>query len=218
MTAFLSNPVVPLLWLLPMLASLWLLLRDLRLYNSHLMPLMQVVWTLTVVYSGPLGLALYWWSGRKEIATDSTPRRAARSVAHCYSGFGMGEILGLVLSVGVQARGATGTAALTFAMAYTFGFALSVGPMVQAGVGWREAAIDAAVAETPSIVVMEAGAIGVDLALAGSAGLGTPLFWSSMVLSLSCGLLAAWPVNWLLIRQGIKEGMMDPRDTGHRHD
>ena len=33
-----------------------------------------------------------------------------------------------------------------------------------------------------------------------------------MVVSLSLGLLAAWPVNVLLIRFGVKEGMHDPRE------
>lgn len=38
-------------------------------------------------------------------------------------------------------------------------------------------------------------------------------FWSSLLISLTCGLVAAYPVNVLLIHYGVKEGMMDPRDT-----
>ena len=60
-------------------------------------------------------------------------------------------------------------------------------------------------------------AIGTDLTLSGNAGIADPLFWSSMVVSLTCGLVAAWPVNLLLIRYGVKEGMMDPRNTEHAH-
>jgi hypothetical protein len=39
-----------------------------------------------------------------------------------------------------------------------------------------------------------------------------------MIVSLTCGLVAAYPVNLILIRMGVKQGMMDPRDTHHAHD
>jgi hypothetical protein len=84
-------------------------------------------------------------------------------------------------------------------------------------VGWARAIRDAVISETPSIFVMEVVAIGVDLWLAGEAGPAQALFWSSLVVSLTCGLIAAYPVNVLLIHYGIKEGMMDPRNTEHAH-
>ena len=50
--------------------------------------------------------------------------------------------------------------------------------------------------------------------------MGDVIFWSSIIVSLSCGLFAAYPVNLLLLKFGVKEGMMDPRmtDHGHSHD
>ena len=213
----LSTPWFLLGWAALMLPSLAILLVDLRRRNAHLMPLMKWVWALTVVYSGPLGLAVYWWSGRKEIAADGTWRRAARSVAHCYSGCGMGEIAGLVLTVGILSLSTVWVATITFAFAYAAGFALTVGPLMQEGTKLAQAVRDAIWSETPSITVMEVVAIGVDLTLAGDAGMGEALFWSSMIVSLTCGLIAAYPVNVLLIRMGVKEGMMDPRNTDHAH-
>lgn len=215
--ALLQSPWVLLAWTALLLPCLAILVFDLHRNNSHLMPLMKWVWALTVVYSGPLGLAIYWWSGRKEISADGPFRRAARSVAHCYSGCGMGEIIGLTLAVGILALGATGTALLTFAFAYVMGFALTVGPLMQEGTGLGVAMRDAIYSETPSIAVMEVVAIGVDLTIAGNAGPAQVLFWSSMIVSLTCGLLAAYPVNLVLIRMGVKEGMMDPRNTRHAH-
>lgn len=202
-------------WAAVMVPSLWVVIRDMRLNNAHLMPLMKWVWALTVVYSGPVGLGVYWWSGRKEIPKDGTYRRAARSVAHCYSGCGAGEIVGLTLAVGVLALGTTATALMTFAFAYAAGFVLTVGPLMQEGTKFYTATKDALYSETPSITVMEVVAIGVDLTLAGDAGPSQVLFWSSMIVSLTCGLIAAYPVNVLLIRMGIKQGMMDPRETHH---
>ena len=78
---------------------------------------------------------------------------------------------------------------------------------------------DALVSETASITVMEVTALAVDLWLSASASFSDPLFWSSLIISLSAGLAAAYPVNVILVRTGIKEGMHDPRQMagGHSH-
>lgn len=217
LTAILAHPLFLTVWALTMLPSLAILLWDMRVRNAHLMPLMKWVWALTVIYSGPVGLAVYGWSGRKEIPADGPWRRAARSVAHCYSGCGMGEIAGLVLTVGILSLSTAWVAGVTFAFAYAAGFGLTVGPLMQEGTPFGAAVRDALWSETPSITVMEIVAIGVDLTLAGDAGMGDVLFWSSMIVSLTCGLIAAYPVNLILIRMGIKQGMMDPRNTDHVH-
>ncbi|WP_213163533.1 DUF4396 domain-containing protein [Kaustia mangrovi] len=215
--AFITHPAVLALWVGAMLVSLAVLGLDIRKRNAHLMPLMKAVWGLTVIYSGPIGLAVYWTTGRKEIATDSIWRRAFRSVAHCYSGCGAGEIAGVVIAAGLLSLGNWAVAGTTFVLAYLAGYALTVGPMAQSGVPLREALWDAFVAETPSITVMEVTAIGIDLWLAAAATITEPLFWASLVFSLSCGLFAAYPVNLALLRFGVKEGMMDPRRTDHAH-
>ncbi len=149
-------------------------------------------------------------TGRKEIASDGSWRRAFRSVAHCYSGCGLGEIVGVTVSVGLFAAGNVTAALVTFACAYIAGLVLTVGPLMQGGMSFPAALKDAVIAETPSILVMEVVAIGADLWIAGGATMGEPLFWSALIVSLSLGLFAAYPVNVLLLRQGVKEGMMDP--------
>lgn len=200
------------LWAVVALVCVLVLVRDLRRCNREIMGLMRFVWIFTVTYSGPLGLALYWTCGRRQIPYDGPWRRGGRSVAHCYSGCGLGEVTGVLVTVGLLSLGNWWVAGTTFVLAYVAGFALTVGPLVQGGVGVREALFDALWSETASITVMEVVAIGVDLTLAGSAGMGHALFWMSLVVSLSCGLLAAWPVNVLLIRFGVKQGMGDPRE------
>ncbi|RTQ99644.1 DUF4396 domain-containing protein [Halomonas nitroreducens] len=217
LVSVISSPWFLVAWAGLTIPSLAILARDLSRNNAHLMSLMKLVWGLTVLYSGPLGLWIYWLTGRKEIATDSLFRRAFRSVAHCYSGCGMGEIIGLLLAVGVLALGNLWTAAITFAFAYIAGFVLTVGPLVQGGESFGKAVWDAVLSETPSITMMEIVAIGVDLTLAGGAGLGDIRFWSSLIVSLTCGLVAAYPINLLLLHYGVKEGMMDPRHTRHAH-
>jgi hypothetical protein len=209
----LSRPEFLVVWVAVMLPSLAVLLHDLRCNNAHLMALMKVVWFFTVLYSGTLGLAIYWFTGRKEIAADSLWRRSFRSVAHCYSGCGMGEIAGVFIAAGLLSLGNLAIAGITFVLAYIAGYALTVGPLVQDGVPFRTAMRDAFISETPSIAVMEIVAIGVDLFMARKATIAEPLFWSSLIISLTIGLIAAYPVNVLLLHFGIKEGMMDPRNT-----
>ena len=214
----LVHPLLLTLWIAATVLSLGWLVHDLRRNNPEIPGLMQWVWALTVLYSGPIGLALYFYSGRKQIRRDSLWRRGCRSVAHCYSGCGAGEVAGIVIAAGLLALGNLYVALITFALAYVAGFAMTVGPLVQEGVGLRQALWDAFYSETASITVMEVVAIGVDLWLAAGAKMDEPLFWSSLVFSLTMGLLAAYPVNVLLIRWGVKEGMHDPRMmAGHGH-
>lgn len=191
--------------------SLAVLVRDLARRNPEIGGLMRWVWLLTVAYSGPLGLAGYFYSGRKQIPRDDLWRRAFRSVAHCYSGCGLGEIVGILVTVGLLGLSTGWVAGVTFACAYAMGFVLTAGPLMQGGMALGRALRDAFYSETASIVVMEAVAIGADLWLAGSARMGEALFWSSLVASLSAGLAAAYPVNVLLIRWGVKAGMHSPK-------
>ncbi|WP_372890328.1 DUF4396 domain-containing protein [Rhodosalinus sp.] len=212
LVSFLSQPAVLVIGLALSLASVGVLLMDFRRANPEIGPLMKVVWVLTTLYSGPVGLLIYWATGRKQIARDTIWRRGWRSTAHCYSGCGLGEIVGLILAVGILSLGTTPTALVTFAFAFTFGIALTLGPLLHDGVPFGEAVRDSFLSETGSIVAMEVVAIGVDLWLSGGAGLGDVLFWTAMMTSLTLGLLAAWPVNVALVRFGVKEGMHDPRE------
>jgi hypothetical protein len=210
--AALSSPSLLAGWLALSLVCLALLLRDFRRANPEIGRLMKVVWALTVLYSGPVGLAVYWGSGRKQIARDSIWRRGWRSTAHCYSGCGMGEIVGLVLAVGIIGLGTWPTALVTFGFAFTFGLALTIGPLMADGMAPGAATKDALVSETASIVAMETVAIGTDIWLSGGAGWGEVRFWSALLVSLTLGLAAAWPVNVALVAFGVKEGMHDPRE------
>lgn len=199
-------------WVAVSAASILWLLDDLKRSNAGIVGVMKFVWVFTVAYSGPLGLWLYWVTGRRQIRRDSIWRRGGRSVAHCYSGCGMGEITGVLVTAGVLSLSTWWVAGVTFLLAYVAGFALTVLPLRQEGVPFRQAMWDAFYSETASITVMEVVAIGVDIVLAGDATMAEPLFWNSLVVSLTCGLAAAYPVNVLLIRLGVKEGMHDPRE------
>lgn len=171
----LSDPRILGAWVVLVVAALAVLWWDLRRTSDGIGSLMRFVWTLTVVYSGPLGLAVYWYAGRTGIPHDSLWRRGCRSTAHCYSGCGAGEIVGITLAQGILALATASVAAVTFGFAYLFGFGLTVGPLVQDGEALGTAVVDALYSETPSITVMEVTAIGADLLLAREATMGDPL-------------------------------------------
>lgn len=210
--SILTSPQFLWTWGILVLLSFIYVIYDLNVKNPQIMSLMQWVWGFTVLYSGPIGLAIYFYSGRKQIAHDSLLRRGFRSVAHCYSGCGAGEIIGVIIAAGIFSMGNWGVSIITFLLAYVIGFGLTVGPLVQDGEDLGDATRDALYSETLSITVMELVAIGVDLWLASSAKIHDPLFWSSIIFSLTLGLFAAYPVNVLLVHFGVKEGMMNPKE------
>lgn len=191
-----------------------ILVTDVRRKNRRMPSMMKWVWGFSVAYSGFFGLAIYWMTGRPKIDDDADWRRGFRSTAHCYSGCGMGEISGMVIAVGLLSLSTLWVAVITFSLAYVFGYAATVFPMMQEGVGLKTALKDAVYTETGSIAVMEIVAIGADLWLAGGARIGEARFWSALIISLTLGFVAAWPVNYFLVKRGVKEGMGDPRAYG----
>ena len=198
------------IWATLNLASVGVLWWDLREHNQNLPSMMKLVWTLVVAYSGPVGLAVYWYSGRTQMDDDSLWKQGFRSTSHCYPGCGLGEVIGITAATIILSFSTFWVVVTTFALAYLFGFGLTVAPLMQEGVGFGEAITDALWSETPSITVMEIAAIGTDLLLAGGTRWTEPLFWTALFFSLTIGFVFAYPVNALLIEFGVKEGMGNP--------
>jgi hypothetical protein len=199
-------------WLAVNVLSLGVLWRDVWTRNRNLPSLMKFVWSLVVLYSGPVGLVVYWYTGRTQLDGDSLWKQGFRSTSHCYSGCGMGEVVGITAATIILSFPTFWVVVTTFALAYLAGFGLTVGPLMQEGVGFGEAVEDALWTETPSITVMEIVAIGTDLLVAGSAGWTRPLFWTALLFSLTIGFAAAYPVNVALIAVGVKDGMGNPAE------
>ncbi len=147
MTSWLSWPVLAAWALLALACAAWTI-RDLRHDNAFLGGIMKVAWVLTVLYSGPLGLLVYVYSGRGQIRRDSLWRRSFRSVAHCYSGCGLGEILGVLVLMGLLAISGWPVNLATFALAYVIGFGFTLGPLMQSGEPFWVALKDSVVAES----------------------------------------------------------------------
>jgi len=93
---------------------------------------------------------------------------------------------------------------LSIALAFGFGYSLTIGPVLRAGIGLRRAVGVALAADTVSITVMEITDSAFILAVPGAlaAGLTDLLFWWSLLASLAVAFLVTVPVNRALIARG----------------
>ncbi len=132
----------------------------------------------------------------------SLNRTAFSATLHCLTGCAIGEVLGMVIGTALG-WGNLPTIALAVGLAFAFGYALTLLPLLRAGLGLWTALGLALAADTASIAVMEVVDNAVMLAVPGAmdAGLADPLFWASLALALAIAAVAAFPVNrWLIAR------------------
>jgi hypothetical protein len=134
---------------------------------------------------------------------ESLNRVAFGATWHCLTGCAIGEVLGLVIATALG-WGNVASIAIAVVLAFLFGYALTLRPLVTGGVPLRRAARIALAADTVSITVMEIVDNGFVLLVPGAmaAGLGDFLFWWSLAVSLFIAFWAAFPVNRALIARG----------------
>ncbi|MEU7412503.1 MULTISPECIES: DUF4396 domain-containing protein [Streptomyces] len=128
---------------------------------------------------------------------------AAQATLHCLTGCAIGEVLGMVLGTAFG-WGNLPTTLLAIALAFFFGYSLTLRGVLRAGVGFRTAFRVALAADTLSIAVMELIDNGVILVWpsARDAMLGDALFWVSLVISLVIAFVVTTPVNKWTIGRG----------------
>lgn len=126
-----------------------------------------------------------------------------QATLHCLTGCAIGEILGMVIATALG-WGNVASVALSVALAFLFGYGLTIRPVLRAGVGVRRAAGVALAADTVSIATMEIVDNAFILAIPGAiaAGLEEALFWWSLSLSLVIAFVLTVPVNRRLIARG----------------
>ncbi len=133
----------------------------------------------------------------------SLTRSAIQATLHCLTGCAVGEILGMVVATWLGLSN-VGSIFLSIALAFFFGYALTIGPVLRAGVPFPRALRLAFASDTLSIATMElidnAFIVLVPGALA--AGLTDALFWWSLLTSLVIAFLVTVPVNRALIARG----------------
>ena len=143
----------------------------------------------------------------------SLNRTAWSATLHCLTGCAIGEVLGMVIGTALG-WGNAPTIALAVVLAFCFGYALTLRPLL-AAMPFAAALRLALAADTASITVMEIVDNAIMLVIPGAmaAGLASLLFWASLALSLALAAVAAFPVNRWLIARGRGHAVVH----GHHH-
>lgn len=205
----------------------------LRGYRQH-MWIMNVVWPITALYSGPFGLWAYFRVGRKashramqeaeeqggSSGMPSKPYWQSVGLAafHCGSGCTLGDMLaeGLILSlVPLTLFGHQIFAGwvVDFALAFLFGIVFqyyTIKPMKQLTPG--QGLLAALKADSLSLTSWQVGmygwmAIATFVIFGQELDRASPVFWFMMQIAMLAGLATSYPVNWWLVKVGVKEKM-----------
>jgi Domain of unknown function (DUF4396) len=151
--------------------------------------------------------------------TANLTRLAVSATLHCLTGCAIGEVLGMVIGTALGWSDlATIVAAIV--LAFFFGYALTMRPLLRSGLAFAAAATLALAADTISITIMEIVDNAIMLVIPGAmeAGLGSALFWVSLAFALIVAGAAAFPVNWWLIARGRGHAVVHAHHgQGHHH-
>ena len=121
---------------------------------------------------------------------------------HCLTGCAIGEVLGLMIGTALG-WGNVATIVLAVALAFFFGYALTMLPLLRSGVALGAAIPIAFASDTLSITIMEIVDNTIVLLIPGAmqAGLGDVRFWASLAVALLVAGAVAYPANrWLIAR------------------
>lgn len=199
-----------------------------RGYRQH-MWIMEAVWPITALYFGPLALWAYRRWGRPQSLKwaeeygEPKGKSLAASVAvgdsHCGAGCTLGDIIGspsVVFLFGWQLFGyfLFTKYVVNYVLAYVFGIVFqyfSIKPMRDLSVS--QGIKEAIKADTLSLTAFQVGLYGwmavMQFVLFPGEALhpNTATYWFLMQIGMILGFATAYPVNWWLIKRGIKEAM-----------
>jgi hypothetical protein len=138
--------------------------------------------------------------------SGSSLKVSAQATLHCLTGCVIGETAGLAIGV-TLGLAAWQTITLATALAYLSGFTLGVLPVMKSRRTsfWRALRI-IWIGEAVSIGVMELVMNVVDYQMGGMAApsVASWMFWRGLLFAVPAGFLAAWPVNYWLVKRELK--------------
>jgi hypothetical protein len=148
----------------------------------------------------------------------SNSRVALSATIHCLTGCAIGEVLGMVIGTALEWSNAA-TVVLSIVLAFFFGYALTLRPLVASGMALRSALSLAFAADTISITIMEIVDNAIMLAIPGAmdAPISSFFFWSTLALALVVAGFVAFPVNAWLIKRGRGHAHIHAHHDGGHH-
>lgn len=203
------------------------------LRNPQKMWIMNIVWPITALYAGPLACFAYYKVGRLsskqammaakakggESAGAKKPfwQSVAIGATHCGAGCTLGDLVAEWITFAaplvIFGEKLYGGWLVDFIWAYVFGVVFqyfSIKPMK--GLSPGQGIWAAIKADTLSLTSWQIGmygwmAIATFLIFGHEIAKTSPVFWFMMQIAMLFGFCTAYPVNWWLIRSGIKEEM-----------
>ncbi|MEP7232397.1 MAG: DUF4396 domain-containing protein [Ginsengibacter sp.] len=201
--------------------------------NKQKMMIMNFVYPITGLYAGPLALLFYYTIGKKSgaeknetVKNDSHQMEHSKkpfwqSVAvgalHCGSGCTLGDIVAetflLFVPVVIFGSSLLGSWTIDYVLAFIIGIIFqyySIKPMKN--LSPKKAFMAALKVDTLSLTSWQVGMYGwmpiVFFGIFGHKMEATdPVFWFMMQIAMLTGFVTAFPMNWWLIKKGIKEEM-----------
>jgi len=211
---------VMLLWFV--LAALSLLFVAVDIRSTPESPVMKWGFVLLTAYTGVVGAFLYVLGCREPLPglheryVAAQWRQTLGSTMHCVAGDGVGILAGAVLS---STLGIAGLAevALEYVLGFGFGWTIFQALFMRdmAGGSYFAALKSTFIAELLSMNLLMAGMIPTVMTLRrhveASDNPITPQFWFVMSMGLLVGFILAYPMNWWLVANNLKHGMMTVR-------
>jgi Domain of unknown function (DUF4396) len=145
-------------------------------------------------------------SGHHHAHGGSAFTTSMHATLHCLTGCIVGEVAGLAIGVGAGLA-PTATIVLATALSYLSGFTLGLVPVMRRErIGMLSALRIIWIGEAVSIGVMELVMNWVDYGMGGigAQSVASWMFWRGLVVAVPAGFLAAWPVNYWLLRRNLK--------------
>lgn len=215
--------VVSLLSLALSFVSAIVMAADICRGRRQRMAIMNWVWPISGIWSGPLGLWAYFRFGRaSENKVQQKSRKPFWQVIavgdlHCAAGCTVGDLAGegLVFLTGITLAGSVLWAdfLMDFVLAYTAGIVFqyfAIAPMRKLH-GWP-GILAAIKADTVSLIAFEVGmfswmALTREIFFKPPLKPTQPAYWFMMQVAMAVGFITAYPANMWLIRKGLKESM-----------
>lgn len=145
--------------------------------------------------------------GHHQQHAASSMTTAAHATLHCLIGCVIGEVVGLTIGV-TAGMSPYVTMVLSTLLAYIFGFALTILPLMKrTKLSFKNAFKAIWVGEAVSIGIMELVMNAVDYHVGGMqvSSLGSSMFWVALGIAIPAGYIAAFPVNFWLISRQLKQ-------------
>ncbi len=128
---------------------------------------------------------------------------AISATLHCLTGCAIGEVLGMIIGTALGWSNGQ-TIVLAVVLAFFFGYALTMRPLLRSGLAFAAAVKLALAADTVSIAIMEIVDNLVMLYVPGAmdSGLDNWVFWVALAFALAVAFVIALPINRWMISRG----------------